>query len=131
MDKSMDIACAEYPVIEYIKKVTWSLPVRSNFQYLEDQEMMLYGLFTIGQKNKKKVTPEEAVAEIRKKLPADQFVKTKQVKALFNRLASLVIKRKLNMDITSESKKTRKKVEIMTTMMKDLGNFATQTYRNR
>ena len=102
MDKSMDIACAEYPVIEYIKKVTWSLPVRSNFQYLEDQEMMLYGLFTIGQKNKKKVTPEEAVAEIRKKLPADQFVKTKQVKALFNRLASLVIKRKLSMDITSD-----------------------------
>ena len=98
----MDIACAEYPVTEYIKKVTWSLPVRSNFQYLEDQEMMLYGLFTIGQKNKKKVTPEEAVVEIRKKLSADQFVKTKQVKTLFNRLASLVIKRKLNMDITSD-----------------------------
>ena len=29
------------------------------------------------------------------------------------------------------SKKTRKKVEIMTTMIKVLGNFATQTYRNR
>ena len=29
------------------------------------------------------------------------------------------------------SKKTSKKVEIMTTMMKDLVNFVTQTYRNR
>lgn len=32
MDKSMDIACAEYSVTEYIKKVTWALPVRSNLR---------------------------------------------------------------------------------------------------
>ena len=51
-----------------------------NSQYSEDQKNILYVLFIKGQKSKKKVTPEEAVAEIRKKLPVDQFVKPKQVK---------------------------------------------------
>ena len=62
----------------------------------------MYRLFIKGQKNKKKLTPEEAVTEIRKKHPVEQFVKTKQVKPSFNQLASLVKKRKLNMDITSD-----------------------------
>ena len=70
-----------------------------NSQYSEDQKNILYVLFIKGQKSKKKVTPEEAVAEIRKKLPVDQFVKPKQVKVLFTRLSSLVKKGKLNMDI--------------------------------
>ena len=72
--------------------------MRSNFRYSEDQKKILYGLFIKGQKSKKKVTPEEAVADIRKKLLVDQFVKPKQVKALFTRLVSLVKKGKLNMD---------------------------------
>ena len=59
----------------------------------------MYGLFIKGQKSRKKVTLEEAFAGIRKKLLVDQFVKPKQVKALFTRLASLVKKGKLDMDI--------------------------------
>ena len=82
-----------------MNKEGWALPVRSNFRYSEDQKKILYGLFIKGQKSKKKVTPEEAVADIRKKLLVDQFVKPKQVKALFTRLVSLVKKGKLNMDI--------------------------------
>ena len=31
MDQSMDMVCAEYPVIEYMKKEGWVLPVRNNF----------------------------------------------------------------------------------------------------
>ena len=31
MDQSMDMVCAEYPVIEYMKKERWVLPVRSKF----------------------------------------------------------------------------------------------------
>ena len=89
----------EYPVMEYMNKEGWPLPVRSNFQYSEDQKNILYGLFIKGQKSKIKVTPEKAVAEIRKKLPVDQFVKPKQVKDLFYRLASLVKKGKLIMAI--------------------------------
>ena len=71
MNKSMDMTCAGYPVMEYMNKEGWALPVRSNFRYSEDQKKILYGLFIKGQKSKKKVTPEEAVAEIRKKLPVD------------------------------------------------------------
>ena len=82
-----------------MNKEGWALPVRSNIRYSEDQKKILYGLFIKGQKSKKKVTPEEAVADIRKKLLVDQFVKPKQVKALFTRLVSLVKKGKLNMDI--------------------------------
>ena len=83
MDKSMGMACAEYSVMECINKEGWTLPLRSNFRYSEDQKKILYGLFIKVQKSKKKVTSEEAVAEIRKKLPVDQFVKPKHVKALF------------------------------------------------
>ena len=67
MDKSINMACAEYLVMEYMNKERWALPVRRNFQYSEDQKKILYGLFIKGQKSKK-VTPEEANAEIRKKL---------------------------------------------------------------
>ena len=74
--------------------VTWT-----KFRYSEDQKKILNGLFIKGQKSKKKVTTEKAVAEIRKKLPVDQFVKPKHLKALFTRLASLVKKGKLKMDI--------------------------------
>ena len=98
-DKTMDMAYTEYPVMEYLNKEGWAQPVRKNSQYSEDQKNILYVLFIKGQKSKKKVTPEEAVAEIRKKLPVDQFVKPKQVKVLFTRLSSLVKKGKLNMDI--------------------------------
>lgn len=90
----------------------------------------MYRLFIKGQKNKKKLTPEEAVTEIRKKHPVEQFVKTKQVKPLFNQLASLVKKESSTWTLHPMSKKTRKKVEIMTTIMKELGNFATQIYKN-
>ena len=99
MDKSIDMACAEYPVMEHMNKEGWALPVRSNFQYSEDQKKILYEFFIKGQKSKKKATPEKAVAEIRKKLSVDQFVKPKQVKDLFSRLASLVKKGKLIMAI--------------------------------
>ena len=57
MDKSMDMACAEYPVTEYMNKEAWTLPVRSNFRYSEDLKKILYALFIKGQKSKKKVTP--------------------------------------------------------------------------
>ena len=83
MDKSMDMACAEHSVMECINKEGWTLPLRSNFRYSEDQKKILYGLFIKVKKSKKKVPYEEAVAEIRKKLPVDQFVKPKHVKALF------------------------------------------------
>ena len=56
MDKSMDMACAECPVMEYMNKEAWTLPVRTNFRYSEDLKKILYGLFIKGQKSKKKVT---------------------------------------------------------------------------
>ena len=84
-------------------------PVRKNVRYSEDQRKILYGLFIKGQKSKKKVTPEEAVAEIRKKLPVDRFVKPKQIKALLTRLSSLVKKGKLNMNIPFDEEKYEKK----------------------
>ena len=99
------MACAEYPVMEYLNKEGWAQPVGKNFRYSEDQKKILYGLFIKGQKSKKKATPEEAVAKIRKKLPIDQFVKPKQVKALLTRLSSLVKKGKLNMDIPFDEEK--------------------------
>ena len=77
VEKIMDMACAEYPVMEYLNKEGWAQPVGKNFRYSEDQKKILYGLFIKGQKSKKKATPEEAVAKIRKKLPIDQFVKPK------------------------------------------------------
>ena len=67
MDKSIDMACAEYPVMDYMNIEGWVPQVRSNFRYSEDQKNILYGLFIKGQKSKK-VIPEEANAEIRKKL---------------------------------------------------------------
>ena len=63
MGKSIDLAYAEYCVMEYINKMEWVLPVKSIFQYLEDQKKILYGLFIKVQKSKKKETTEKLVAE--------------------------------------------------------------------
>ena len=123
--KSMDMGCAEYPSMEQINKKGSGLPVRSHFRYSKDQKNILYGLFIKGQKIKTKANPEKAIAEFRNKLSVDQFVKPKQVRALFTQSESLAKKRKLNMDIPG-----RKKVEIMTTM-EELENLTTQIYQNR
>ena len=67
MGKSIDMACAEYPVMDHMNLEGWVLQVRSNFRYSEEQKNIFYGLFIKGQKSEK-VTPEEANAETRKKL---------------------------------------------------------------
>ena len=100
--------------------------MRKSFRDSENKKKILYGFFIKGQKTKKKVTTEEAVAEIRKKLSVDQFVKPKQVKHY-----SLNCQVSIRYYSFSMKKKTMKKVEIMTAMMKELGNFATQLYEKR
>ena len=40
--KIMDMACAEYPVMEHMNKEGRAFPVRSNFRYSENQKKILY-----------------------------------------------------------------------------------------
>ena len=82
---SMNMACAEIPVMESFSKPGYALPVRAYFRYNTRQTEILYRLFIEGEKSGKKVTATQAVDEIRKLLPVDEFVKVKQVKSLFSR----------------------------------------------
>ena len=64
----------------------WALPQRSNFKYSYLQKKLLYDIFMDGEKNGKKRTPEQAALEIRKHVDSvEQYVKPKQIRALFSR----------------------------------------------
>ena len=65
------MAYAEYPVMEYFTKEGWALPVQSNSRYSVNQKKILYNLFMQGEDSNKKVTPDQAVQEIRKTLPVE------------------------------------------------------------
>ena len=96
---SMDMACAEYPVMEFLNQKGWALPVRSKFRFNDRQKRILYDLYMQGEKSNKKVTPEQAVQVIRKNLKVEDFVTSQQVKALFSRWTRLQKQGKLNIDL--------------------------------
>lgn len=62
----------------------------------------MYRLFIKGQKNKKKLTPEEAVTEIRKKTHCRAICQNKTGETIIQSIGKSCEKRKLNMDITSD-----------------------------
>ena len=100
---SMNMACAEIPVMASFLKPGYALPVRAYFRYNTRQTEILYRLFIEGEKSGKKVTATEAVDEIRKLLPVDDFVKVKQVKSLFSRWSKKYRQGELNItDVNTE-----------------------------
>ena len=64
-DKSMQMACEEYPVMESFDEEGWALPVRAFFRYSKCQKKILYDLFIQDEETNKKLTPEQVVGEIR------------------------------------------------------------------
>ena len=101
-DLSMDMACAQFPTMESFQIEGWALPVRSTFRFSKPQKKILYEMFISGEKNNKKFTAQQAVEEIRSKLPVDEFVKAKQVKSLFSRWAKQYKEGSLNVDTILE-----------------------------
>ena len=91
---SMDIACTQHPVMDSFNIQGWALPTRSSFRYSTNQKKILYELFMQGEKNNKKLTPEQVQQEIRKKLSIEEFVTSRQVKSLYSRWAKLLKKGK-------------------------------------
>ena len=92
----MNMACARYPVMDTFTKQGWGLPTRSSFRYSAKQKKVLYELFMQGERNNKKLTPEQVQQEICKKLAVDEFVTAKQVKSLYSRWSKLLRQGKLN-----------------------------------
>ena len=94
---NMTTVCEEIEVMSSFREKGWALPVRAFFRFNDRQKKLLYNMFIAGEKTNKKFTAEQAVQEIRKKLPVEDFVKSKQVKALFSRWSKLYRQGQLNL----------------------------------
>ena len=88
----------EVAVMSSFNEMGWALPSRAFFRYTDRQKKILYDIFTSGRDSNKKATAEQAVQVIRNQLPVEEFVKVKQVKALFSRWYRQDKKGELNVD---------------------------------
>ena len=71
------------------QKIGWALPTRSTFRYSKKQKQILYAYFTDGEKNGKKMSPEEVHLLLRKKLSPKEYVTTQQIRSLFSHWSML------------------------------------------
>ena len=58
-DIDFNTACEQYPAMSFFKEVGWAIPVRSNFQFSLKQLFLLYNYFMEGEKNGKKMSPDQ------------------------------------------------------------------------
>ena len=80
----------------------WALHERRKFRFDKEQLCILIKLFNDGERTGRKVTPEQAEREIRKRLSTNQYVTAQQIRSLFSRWSRQLRNGTLNLEENEE-----------------------------